>query len=159
MRELAGSGKIKIVEPRQPETKRSRAQQNRPHAALVGIEHTNAIVRADHRRDACRVESASPRFVVHRAPVVDCNRKVVGEGVGGGKAKIDDSGDSLTVEKNVIAEEVAMDRAPRKLHLCEARLEPYFRRQESILLRCEERAHRTRGLARPAGTASVGEPG
>jgi len=92
------------------------------------------------------------------APVVDGDREVVGEEVRRGETEIDDSGDAAAGKQDIVAEEIAVNRAFRQLALAEACLEFHFACEQLVLIGRNERTHCARGLAPPRGAAPVGEP-
>ena len=78
--QLAGARTMQVVEAREPETERRRAQQRRPHCTLVGRNPAQRVVRADHRRDPLGIQRAGIRSRCGHAPVVDRDRQVVERG-------------------------------------------------------------------------------
>ena len=86
--ELARARQVQVVEPRQPEAQRRRAQQRRPCLALLG-----AAAGAPRRTPpAARVPvPGSSAAIGGHAPVVDGDRQVVGEEIGGREAEVDDA--------------------------------------------------------------------
>src|SRR5205085_5693642 len=100
---------------------------------------------------------ALSRTFDHAAPVVDCDRKIVGKRIGCGEAEIDDTGDAGRVEQYVVAEQVSVNRSTRQLGLRKSRLESDFGGHQRLLLGAQKRPHRPRGLTPPSGAASIGE--
>ena len=94
VRQLARTRQMQIVEPRQPEAQSRRTQQARPLGALLEVERTHAIVCGDERTRSLGIERAGIGAVALDAPIVDRDRDVVGESVGGSEAEIDDAGDA-----------------------------------------------------------------
>ena len=123
VRELARARKVQVVQPRQPEAQRRRAQQRWPGFALVRRQRAQRVVRGDHRVH----ERGRERRVVAHAPVVHGDREVVREEVGGGEAEVDDPRDAAAGEQHVVAEEVAVNGALRQLAAAESGLEPDLR--------------------------------
>ena len=70
----------------------------------------------------------------HGAPVVDRDRKVIGERVGCRETEINDAGDAPSVEQNVVTEEVAVNRTARQLRLRKARLKLDLGSHQRLLL-------------------------
>src|SRR6185312_10113579 len=77
---------------------------------------------------------------------------------GFGKTEIDDSGNAAAGKQDIVAEEIAVNRAFRQLALAEACLEFHFACEQLVLIGRNERTHCARGLAPPRGAAPVGEP-
>ena len=115
--ELAGPRQVEIVETRQPEPKRGRAQERGPLRTFVAFERAHRLVPADERLDQLRDKCPARVACANNAPIVDGNGEIVGEEVGGGESEVDDARHPGALEQHVVAEQVAVDRRARQCPL------------------------------------------
>ena len=157
MHELARARQVEIVEAREPEPQRGRAQAARATAPARRGQRAHRLVGADERLDELGNKCAARVAVAIDAPVVDGDREIVGEEVGRGEPEVDDARHPGADEQHVVAEQVAVDRRTRQRDLAVTRLKLDLGGEQRIAFGVEVWAHRTRRLAPPAGAAPVGE--
>ena len=93
VRQFTWSRQVQIVQTRQPEAERGEPEEKRPHFALVVGQWPHCLIGVDQRVYPAWIKLA----LGIDAPVVDSDREVVGECVGGREAEVDDSGDRKSV--------------------------------------------------------------
>ena len=123
----AGAWQMKIVQSREPEAQRGRAQHHRPRRALKRRPGPRRLVRAKQRRHALGLER---RVVsdIGEAPIVRADGDVVEQAIDAGEVEIDHAGDAARlVEERVVAKEVAMHRSARQVGKALRRVEGELR--------------------------------
>src|SRR5882672_10693812 len=152
--ELAGARQVEVVQTRQPESERRRAQQHRPGLLLVAGELADAAVRGQERLSALRVDLS--RWI--DAPVVHGNRDVEQERVDAGEIEVDHPADAFSVEQDVVAKQIGMNGAARQVQTAVLPLEIELRGEQLAMRRVEERRDLPRRLAPPSGSPRILEP-
>ena len=131
MHELARAREMEIKQAREPEAKCSGAQQRGPCLMLGPRKRPHRRVFGEKSRDKGWLEYAIPGGI-DKAPVVRTDRDVEQQHIDAREVVVEHAAQAPVVERGIVTEEVAVDRAPRQLGKAMPRLERHFRIEESL---------------------------
>ena len=107
MDDFAWTGQVQVVEAGQPEAQCARAQHDGPGGSFGRGEWSHTLVGCQQGLRARRIDAAISGY----APVVDHHRQIKQPDVAAGEVKVDHAADGVSVEQDVVAEQVGVDDA------------------------------------------------
>ena len=99
-----------VIEPRQHEAQRRAARQNRQRSLLVATERPHRLIASKQRRPLGQVEGK----ILLEAPGVEAGGDVVGVEVVASEIEVDQAGQFLAEEEDVVRKQIGVDDALRQ---------------------------------------------